>query len=399
MQNYLYNKLDIYKNNLNKKCILFGTGSSAINFYKRFPALDIVQCFDNRINADFDGFEVTLPYAHKKSFNYLIIICSEYEVEISEQLIDLGYKPFEDFINARWYDFIATVNRKIAFFYGTCHVNAIFNACKNISPFCDEYDCVHIRVNSIFILDRIMALDLIENCDVLIYEQYFNNPVDKKDIRGLKIGIPEIWFMAYWPQLDKKRTSLLNVKFGAGTLMKRFGDSITNNFDCFINKLIIDGNYTDEEIIKIIQEDNAINMQRITDVKEKCFRTMKVSDSLADIKVSEWIQDNYKRIRVFRESQHLGEDIIKVYSVEIMKRIYGTDTKIIYDNLKIPYYPTNEMPIYPCVKKALELDDNVSSMDTKYAVNKIDGSFEWLSFEEYEREYIYRCRLLLSENA
>ena len=121
---------DIARNSINKKIVLFGAGNIAHKTFKTINQNQIIGIVDNSknlINHEQIGFRVKDPnYLKKfKSKEIFIIICSTSFVEISEQLINMGFIPNENFIvspilnDLRIIDELETIKKRLFFSSGS----------------------------------------------------------------------------------------------------------------------------------------------------------------------------------------------------------------------------------------------------------------------------------------
>lgn len=380
---------------------LFGTGECAEKFYHTYKnVLNIAGCYDNRNQGTFHGLPVKRPVSGQQvgEKEYIIICTVRYHNEIENQLVFMGYRPLYDYASIKSVELLLEIKqgegRKMAFFYGTCHINAIMNAMKIVPEFYRQYYGICIRVNE---QDKVMVLladYLLKRCDLLIYEKYLGNPVDRnKDIVGSRIGIPQLMFWGYWPQSTNKaefnefwREDFSN----QGTAIESlFQDSLIQKADIFLNRLIWEDR-SDDEIMEAALSDEAFSKDKVISSLDRNLKYIKMTERYADIKISDWIIEKYKSKRVYKDYIHLDEPIIWEYVARICHYMDIEEWNIDEHNEEV--YPYTEMPVYPCVVKFLGLE--MIDGSTEYTVTAGGQTTCKFSFEEYQKEYIRRAKIV-----
>lgn len=385
---------DIHKEIAKKRVYLFGAGKIGKEFYlKQKEKLNIVGFFDNDPNAVMDDLPILKPvFRTELDKAAYIIVCSVHEDEMSKQLIDAGYIPFEDFTSMYLYKAFENFlpERKVAFFYGTCHTNAVMNVLLNTLEFTDIYNGICIRVNSKKILDMKATEMIFELADLVVFENYFGSMAQKKrHLFRNSISIPTVFFEAEWPQADIKKEYDLFCKM-AGKYQKEYKDTLLANQDIFVNRLIIDGK-SEDEIMDLLMSPKFISKEQILTNIKKNFSIIKVAEKSVDIKILDFLKDNYKSIRVYKNYAQLGECLTREYARRILCLLGIDNFQLVSDSIIL--YPTTDVPIYPCVADCLELE--MINKNTRYnilksAVKEGEALLYSLTFEEYMHEYIRR---------
>lgn len=378
---------DLYKIGLNRDVVMFGTGRDGEEFYQKYQNIICDSyCYDNGEKESFHGIPVKKP--RKKPIaedsKELIVICSyTYNKEMEEQLHQLGYEMFVDFITARWFEYFMesfSPEKETVLFYGFCHTEVIMNGMLSVPEFCDRYNSALMRINWEDMISLCLTEIFLEQSDVVVYEQYVGNKVDRMDIRATKISFPSSRFWAYWPQTDM--SNLLNVL----CIKEREPDGLMLRGDKIINDMIFQ-HKSEDEIMSHIMSDDVFTQEEVSRQLKKSLAVVRVAEKSSVIKISDLFPDNYKKIKLYCDYTHLGEFLIREYARRILTYMGFND---IYCNDKSVYQLHTEMPIYPSVARCLELEmiDN----GTKYEVIPIEGAETgyFLSFEEFEREYIRR---------
>lgn len=130
------------------------------------------------------------------------------------------------------------------------------------------------------------------------------------------------------------------------------------------------------------------------------FREIELKEEDADIKISDWIRENYKSKKFFRDRAHLNNELIWEYTKRVLNKLGYPAKKI--NNIeeidivsKSGFYggTWNEVPIYPSVVKILGL--NMIDESTKYCMVRAEKRIDYFTFKEYMYNYInyIKCTL------
>lgn len=115
-----------------EKIIVFGAGERGVKFiYQYHNKLTIHALWDNRRSGKVLGYRVDKP---SSGADARIVVTTDrgYE-EIRGQLIDMGYREFEDFVPYQIY------GRKMAVAYGNCHMESVSRYLTLHKQFSQEY--------------------------------------------------------------------------------------------------------------------------------------------------------------------------------------------------------------------------------------------------------------------
>lgn len=101
-----------------------------------------------------------------------------------------------------------------------------------------------------------------------------------------------------------------------------------------------------------------------------------------DVKIMDYVLENYKRKKLFYDHVHLSNDVIKQYCIGIFDILHIDCQSIGEINAELSVH---EQPVYPCVIQALGLEwDNHCLREHGHRL--IDKP---LDFDEYYKEYLY----------
>lgn len=384
------------KNIRNKKLALFGCGNTAISFcLKHFKGSeeDITLCYSNNVKeVEFivEGIkisDVVRAKAFNQEDNIFIIICSISYVEISEQLVDLGYTPFQDFVTSDFYDVLVSPKR-IAVAYGICQLRGTVDCLKNTPSFMEKYTIYYYEsYNKRFNLET-ERLFLTEICDLFLYSKGISQMerIKMEGILGrlnkkcIAIGMPIISFCGYFLK-DDIRVNIPNpysvISRKSPFIAFRFGDEYINS--------LIDLKCSVYEIYEKVMVYGKNDEKRIRDKCNKELLKLKCIDKNGDIHIAEFIKKMYKKERLFRNETHIENAIAIEYASQICEML-----KISFDIgiINEPLMKHSQHIIYPSVHEALELEWDWEH--STYDLFTYNG-WEKLSFFEFIEVYVNYC--------
>ena len=329
-----------------KKLIIFGSGKVATRFLVN-ERLNIDGVFDNN-KAGNIFWDITITRPVYNSQYYIIIAIQNPFIyrEIKKQLCTLGYTEFNDFIPYTIY------KKKMAVAYGNCHMAAVKSYLEREKMLQNTYGFYPLL--PIQNIEDIQEYDQVfERTDLFLYQQirkenrygecYASINILPKLSKEVKcIAIPNLYGMpkCLFPQL--KRPSDANglfCMFNNGIdvkIQQCFKEGIS--VDIIKNKIKFGGFYSDENIQRGWDEFIGKLIQR---------------EQQWDIKISDYILDNYKTKKLFAEPWH----IMPILAKEMAQRtldVLGIKTNI--DYLIESDLDIYEVFIYEDVKRALGIE-------------------------------------------
>lgn len=262
---------------------------------------------------------------------------------------------------------IVTHNKTVVF-YGSCQLEAISKLLNKIIKFKNS----KLIINWQYMIANTELPEYLFDCDIFIYQPYSGPKVKyhtkeiisklKKDVKI--ISIPFLSFGGYW------------------------ADSITDirNNLTKTNKLIY-GLFPQQsfELSKYLTlkeayenfDKTVISSDKIKQHLEICFEKMQQVEENCDIKVVNYIRDNYKTEQVFFTIQHPCNNLLIFTVQQILKLLNILDStnslQIIPELLFV-----HTVMILPCIKKELNLEFP--------SINKIFGN-GFVSDKEYVKIY------------
>lgn len=366
-----------------KNIVVYGTGINAVKciYFLEMTHVKIEYLVDGRDGTGkFKNYQVCQPSAEVLDGKYIIVACSpETYPVIKKRLQD--YREFEDYIFYEW------LNRQMVFLHGNCHMDIVESFLKSSINFQKKY--------AIYPTARIctgMPIDvkMLPNMDVWIHEDIqttnaFGYEVSDEYIKKyiasdvLEIIMPHLYGLGagFFPHAkveNKRNVGLLNGAYENG--MFPICDDVIEQ--------CVREHKTIEEICRYVNKDNIISAEYIISNFQEYMDKIKEREKNWDIKISDFILQNYRFEKLFYDKGHPTNTILKKISEEILK-ILGIYDEPITCNGRLDYH---EIPVYPWIRKVLGM--NWEETDIRIDNNAIKGT-ENMDISQYIREYIWWC--------
>ena len=397
----------------NRSVIVWGAGNVGSQIVKKYSSYyNIKFIVDNKVPVNQKEKLLNIPVYNpvilkKREFwkDAVLVLCLVEWHGLKKQLDSYNLKIIRDFIPWNYLDYVSITpdffdffesdnekkhyisvlakDKKICLLYGMCHMSIYKHFLMHSKDFFDKYVLLDIPIindmenqyHNIFKSDFLWS-----NCDLLIanviqpsISNHYDSPCTKDVIKKLKnscktILIPDVAFRGYFPQhtVGNKKT---NKYFAWG--------------DKNINKMIKQNKSLDDIERKILLED-FYDYEFVNKYFYKSLEMLQSDEKECDIKISDYIEENGKRKVLFYSWTHPKEEVM----LEIGKRIFSVLNlnKNILDELSNDIVlNTNEELIYPCVLKALGIED----ADTFMTERRMNPSHLWKDNLLASREYIY----------
>lgn len=346
-----------------------------------------VNCFLNNNSKieTFMGYSVYELDNVIVSNEYFIIIAVgtiQTYLELSKQLHMKGMEEFKDYVYYMW------VEKKLVLLHGNCHIVVVKNYLESSKKFCEGYaiypnPCICDNKDG-YIKDYIL-----ESCDVWIHEdirednEYGYYLSDKfiqkfflhKNLHPKEIIIPHLFGLgkAFFPQSDKNER---NEKINNGC--DRNG--MFPHADVIIDECVKHGK-TVEEIVAYCKSDMALNKDYILKNFEKYMRKIKKREESWNIKIYDFIVENYRKEKLFYDEGHPTNIIMKKICKDILWEL-GVQVESIYTSICMD---DHENPVYPAVSHVLNLDWEEDEIRKSARAKKM---CDHMNFEEYIKEYL-----------
>ncbi len=365
---------------------MFGTGLNGVKcaYYLQNKSINIAYCLNNNCReSEFCGYSVYEPDVERLS-GVFVIVATNHRVypEISKQLQENGLREFQDYIYYEW------IFKKIVLLHGNCHMLVIESFLMSSEIFCDNYITYP---NPLICYNNEKKVEecVLKNCDIWIHEdikpdnefgyylcdEYMRN-YTKEDV--VEIVIPHLFGLGkcFFPQSDWNKH---NKKIANGKDI----NGMFPHSDKVIDKCVEKG-MDKKSILEFCMGETAIDQDEIRDNFELYMDKIKEREKKWDIKIVDFILENYKYKKLFYDKGHPTNDILGKISIEILEKL-GINDKNIYSEECLDYH---EEPVYPIVRKTLGLkwdDGFIRKSDiAKKACSRMD-------FKEYIEEYLWWC--------
>lgn len=370
---------------MTKSTVLFGIGLRAERFLiQYYNKMEICELFDNVKTGSFQGYSIKKPYYEKNVFIIVTVDDALSYFEIRKQLLELGYKEFEEFIPYTIY------NKKIALAYGNCHMGAVRNFLECNKEFSQRY--------GFYPLPGICDMRNISDYEhILPYVELFLHQSIRSDNRyGAQfascymldklpksckvVAIPNLYGLpkCFFPQLD---------------MSNRYKSKVFTYF--FMDKNIVswlkEGKSVDE-IRHSILSGGIYSEKEILDMWKSFKEKLLLRECEWDIKISDYIFENYRKEKLFCDCNHITAKLAREIANRVLKYL-GFRSEIILTPVGMDGLETF---IYPDVKKAmgLEFDEEIIR---QFSPSASCSGYE-VRFEEYiEQICSYTLLVLDSE--
>ena len=379
-----------------KSIILYGTGNTGKEFYDKYKAvLNIVGCTCSEKN--FNPIDSLTPIScnDMDKENTLLIICSIYYDEIRKNLILSGWSQNVNFIRWDIFDklYQAEENeRQIIVAVGQCEIREMCEVFEKIKSFMQKYEVFYFDERKV--CSHGDKFDLIENydcCFILEKAHLFIRPsvMTPKSVCGFDylqqkinifckvIKISLFIFDSYWPQdIAKEREINKYYLIKPNTKLSAFVEN-----DRIITSMLDEG-LSNVQIKETIIKDNFFEKQVVLDNHKLTLKRIRLSDKISDIKIYDYVEQNYNHKKLFCDRGHFNENMLRKYVKNILIYLNATDCINELSTIKISniFLKVNELPIYPSTSKILGLE--WIDKNTLYRMN-INNAIKKVTFDEY----------------
>lgn len=397
-----------------RSIIIWGAGSLGSYVINNFSNIyNIKFIVDNKVKVDnkehLKNVAVYNPAVlrdRKLWDDSILVLCLFKVEELKEQLNSFGLKIFEDFIP--WYlldynfismDFLVflekdsdkekyikklAAGRKICALYGMCHMSIYRNFLLKSKKFLNEYVILDIpAVNDKSSKHHnVLKSDFIWNsCDLVITSLF--SPINLWDVPCTKEVLEKL-------NRSCKKIVVTNAAFKGYFLQHTIGIKETAQYfgwgDKNINRMIKKGE-TLKEIENKILETEFYDYEFINKYFDRSLKILEEGEEECDIKIGDYIKDNGKIRVLYYSWTHPKEEVM----LELGKRIFAAlelDGSVLDNFANEIILNTNEELIYPCVLKALGIED----ADKFTIKRKMNPGHLWkdnlITSREYIKEYV-----------
>lgn len=325
----------------------------------------------------FTDIPVVLP---DEMDNIKILIAVKQYLAICQQCKSMGKRFFEDYLPFDFFEYteidiimldkivgsenVREVlvrligNRKIAIVIGNCQTEYIQKFMRGSCKFMQHYLFIKIPMIHMINSEKEQILKehqfIFQKCSLCITQEISNNNGFSEflctenlckimDRNTQIVKIPILYFDIYYPQTVHQYNPIEILK-EVGVLSFPYGD-------CILDELA--KRYTSSEIVEIVRIENFFSSDFLENFRKDRIKKLKEREKRCDIKILDYILDNYKKELLFYSKNHPSNKVI----IELVKRIFEF---LGYNDFQGDSIICNELNmwqelIYPSVYKAYEL--------------------------------------------
>jgi len=264
---------------------------------------------------------------------------------------------------------------------GNCQVSVLRN-------FCSYYlnvNCDYLNVVNDLQIEKKSTTDLISNCDLCISQHFYSGKYYYDDDKILElinnrekiIYIHVLYYDGYFIDNEKKYSQLTTKINNLNILKTPYLFHLIN--EGFSNEEIVKKLYEDFSDEEIINNSN-LSLQKLYERENGLKNNRPV-----DIKIYDYIKENYKKIKLFHTLNHPCNLLLNHYSIKICKYIKNDDLKPYNDKFDKDYEKlgSTTIPIYKKVYEALNLEFE------NYIYHKYK-KYDLISYIEFLKCYIIK---------
>lgn len=388
----------------NGNLILWGYNEAAKAFYRKYKdKFTIKGCVTEQrkhpayLLDETKEMPIVLWDEYEGGENDYIVIFAAPFVHIENQILAGGLLIFEEYVDSNLAEYVLS-GKKVAIVAGNCQIATICDFLREIKNFTEEY--IVLRFSTHYWKSRysLKSLSYLKSlCDLYICMQHEEEDIHfftKEELpESCKIvRLPSALCSLYWPQLKVGRENARNEFFMEDKSYKQHG--AFEYGDVNINRMIEEGRSVSEVTDKL-GADDFYSEESVKKHVTRVLRTLEYEEDGCDIKISDFIKENYKEKMLYRDLTHMQPVLIWEIVKRILKYLH-IDTAEAEKmeqsgcNAVAQSYDTHctQIPVYPGVAKHMGLAWYCE--DIRYDVTFYNG-LRKLTFEEYIRSYMEVC--------
>lgn len=363
---------------LHRSIVLFGGGVTCKNFYRKYHKILNIRCIltdekkEEQIKFE-DGTTVQVePYSKNKirSDDY-IIICrpvniwfDEYYKNARNALTHDGFEHMKDFMRSS----IASAlldKKKLWLWMGYCQFDIISQILTKVKSINQEFLLESVRVGKDTVKTSYKfqdCKDMVKICDFLVSipliiaegkRDFDFEELLPKDAKALII--PSIVFRGYYPYKDDNIDARHKYTYDRRTHWP------FKHAENVLDELILKG-LNDDEIYEEVMREDFIDKSVIQKNLKLAYKSIQISESTADIKILDYIKENFTDHMLYRDGLHYQNDlyfelarrVAKYLNLDVIDEINSQELEA--EKTGKQYHAFTEIPVLPCVAKALGLD-------------------------------------------
>ncbi len=298
-----------------------------------------------------------------KDYTYNSMLKSKIDTNRIYRLLDNSKEDFHALMN------IILENRQLVIVHGNCQAHVICNMLSNNEEFKRKYVVCempklwmqgHKEEYTILYESGVLSLGAyLLTQKISVYNKFERYASSEYMISQVSnsckvILIPNLYFRGYFPQLKKYDQE---VKYRWWQEESIF-PSDNRCIETEVLRLMIQGK-SDEEIVREISCDDYYSEEFLYHNAEKELAEYKEREESIDIKLWDFLVDNYNKFLMFATPNHPTRDVLLELTRRILKALQITDMDILCDNNEIqaPCPQWLYTPMYPSVLKAFGFRD------------------------------------------
>lgn len=393
----------------NKKIVIFGLGESAKRFVDQFSeCMDIAYFTSNDVSETefYDLERVEVADLITREDIYIVICASQIGTAEIENQLSICFKFCEQFIDYRCLEQMLEGKRDLIVIEGLCHQELIAEGLKFVPQISERYIIKFFWTGSLksSAALRKMRYMFCGYADAVIMLDMRKAGEKHPFGENVKIiYIPLIYAQFLFPQIPCSQE--MGITYLHNPYMmnskKNIGDIRAFRYtDQNVLRLLKQG-FSEEDVLCEISREDFYDENYLNSVKEATLKKNIVRDAECEIHMGTYLMEHYREEKLFLDGMHWSnafawEAIRQIVCLLEEKEIIIPNVDIIAELSKRDAVWENEVPVYPSVRKLLELDWADDS--TLYSMVKLK-EVKRVSFEEYMKDYIryVYCSMKLQE--
>lgn len=366
--------------------VIRGTGLHAARCTYLFMKENIpIICYLTKDTKECSVFRNKPVYsAHDNPYgsNYIVVATKpDIYTDIADELRASGKKEFLDFAYYEWF------LKDLVLLHGNCHMEILKQFLLSSTEFFDRYAVypypLLVSSTTVFRIEP----EIFNHIDIWIHEDIREDNIFgfevsdnyirrfiKKDV--IEIRIPHLYGMGrmFFPQVISLRDGRNEpINDGIDT------DGLFLHGDKVIESCLRKGMRLNQ-IIEFCQSDSAMTKEEILDNYQNCLNKVRAREGSWDIKLSDFIVKEYRKKKLFYDDGHPTNVVMEYVAREVLNIL-----DIHADDLRcFETMDAHEKPVYPCVKKILDLEWD--ECEIRQNGKKLS---DHMDFAEFIREYCY----------
>lgn len=153
----------------------------------------------------------------------------------------------------------------------------------------------------------------------------------------------------------------------------------------------IDKDYSVNKIMDLICREDFFDYHTVINNHKNCIKRAQIADRVADIKMFDFIAQNFNRIKLYCDRGHFNENLLREYVKRILLFLgeRESEKELSEKDISGITQHVNELPIYPSTAKILGLE--WVNKSTLYRQCRYDG-IKLVTFTEYMESFIQYCQ-------